>query len=45
MEGEWALAATRETTKLAIGFDEGCVVVELGSDDAVVSMDGTGKVV
>jgi len=45
MERTWALAATRETTKLAIGFDEGCVVVELGSDDAVVSMDGTGKVV
>ena len=45
MERAWALAATRETTKLAIGFDEGCVVVELGSDDAVVSMDGTGKVV
>ena len=45
MERAWALAATRETTKLAVGFDEGCVVVELGSDDAVVSMDGTGKVV
>jgi len=45
MERAWALAATRETTKLAIGFDEGCVVVELGSDDPVVSMDGTGKVV
>lgn len=45
MERAWALAATKETTKLAIGFDEGCVVVELGSDDAVVSMDGTGKVV
>lgn len=45
MERAWALAATRETTKLAIGFDEGCVVIELGSDDPVVSMDGTGKVV
>jgi len=45
MERAWALAATKETTKLAIGFDEGCVVVELGSDDAVVSMDGQGKVV
>jgi len=30
---------------LACGFDEGCVVVELGSDDPVVSMDATGKVV
>jgi len=45
MERAWTLAATKETTKLAIGFDEGCVVVELGSDDAVVSMDKTGKIV
>jgi coatomer subunit beta' len=30
---------------LACGFDEGCVVVELGSDDPVASMDSTGKIV
>mmetsp|Transcript_6880 Transcript_6880/g.12347 ORF Transcript_6880/g.12347 Transcript_6880/m.12347 type:complete len:981 (-) Transcript_6880:96-3038(-) len=45
MERAWALAATKEANKLAIGFDEGCVVIELGSDDPVASMDTTGKVV
>jgi len=45
MERAWALAATKESNMLACGFDEGCVVVELGSDDPVASMDTTGKVV
>jgi coatomer subunit beta' len=45
MERAWALAASPATNKLAIGFDEGCVCIELGSDDPVASMDSTGKVV
>ena len=45
MERAWALAATKETNMLAVGFDEGCVCIELGSDDPVASMDATGKVV
>ena len=45
MERAWALAASPESNKLAIGFDEGCVCIELGSDDPVASMDSTGKIV
>jgi len=45
MERAWALAATKESNMLACGFDEGTVVVELGSDDPVASMDTTGKIV
>lgn len=45
MERAWALAATKDSNMLACGFDEGCVVVELGSDDPVASMDSTGKIV
>jgi coatomer subunit beta' len=45
MERAWALAASPNSNKLAIGFDEGCVCIELGSDDPVASMDSTGKVV
>lgn len=45
LERAWALAATKEANKLAMGFDEGCVVIELGSDDPVASMDSTGKIV
>lgn len=45
MERCWALAASASSNKLAIGFDEGCVCIELGSDEPVASMDTTGKVV
>jgi coatomer subunit beta' len=45
MERAWTLAASPESNKLAIGFDEGCVCIELGSDDPVASMDTTGKLV
>jgi coatomer subunit beta' len=45
MERAWALAASPQTNKLAIGFDEGCVCIELGSDEPVASMDATGKIV
>mmetsp|Transcript_24990 Transcript_24990/g.53230 ORF Transcript_24990/g.53230 Transcript_24990/m.53230 type:complete len:963 (+) Transcript_24990:92-2980(+) len=45
MERAWSLAASPQTNKLAIGFDEGCVCIELGSDDPVASMDSTGKIV
>jgi len=45
LERAWALAATKEANKLAIGFDDGCVVIELGSDDPVASMEQSGKVV
>ena len=45
MERAWALAASPDSNKLAIGFDEGIVCIELGSDDPVASMDSTGKVV
>eukprot|EP00520_Triparma_pacifica_P000280 CAMPEP_0118664034 /NCGR_PEP_ID=MMETSP0785-20121206/17778_1 /TAXON_ID=91992 /ORGANISM="Bolidomonas pacifica, Strain CCMP 1866" /LENGTH=1017 /DNA_ID=CAMNT_0006557875 /DNA_START=18 /DNA_END=3071 /DNA_ORIENTATION=- len=45
MERAWALAASNTSNKIAIGYDEGCVVIELGNDDPVASMDGTGKVV
>lgn len=44
MERAWALAATKAANKLAVGFDEGCVVIELGSDDPVASMDASGKI-
>lgn len=45
MERAWSLAANADSNKMAIGFDEGCICIELGSDDPVASMDTTGKVV
>ena len=45
MERAWALSATKEANKIGIGFDEGCIVIELGSDDPIASMDTSGKIV
>eukprot|EP00591_Stephanopyxis_turris_P006839 CAMPEP_0195518382 /NCGR_PEP_ID=MMETSP0794_2-20130614/12763_1 /TAXON_ID=515487 /ORGANISM="Stephanopyxis turris, Strain CCMP 815" /LENGTH=947 /DNA_ID=CAMNT_0040647331 /DNA_START=62 /DNA_END=2905 /DNA_ORIENTATION=+ len=45
MERAWALAATKTANTLAIGYDEGCVVIAMGSDDPVASMDNSGKIV
>ncbi|CBN76271.1 Vesicle coat complex COPI, beta sub-unit [Ectocarpus siliculosus] len=46
MERVWALAASPDNNKVAIGFDEGTVVLKLGHEMPVASLDThTGKVV
>eukprot|EP00968_Pinguiococcus_pyrenoidosus_P013804 scaffold1247_cov251-Pinguiococcus_pyrenoidosus.AAC.40 len=41
-----ALASTPDSNKLAIGFDEGAVVIQLGHEKPIASMDvNTGKLV
>ena len=45
MERVWALAYMKGSKRLGIGYDEGVVVVRLGREEPVVSMDGSGKVV
>ncbi|KAJ0394406.1 hypothetical protein ATCC90586_009384 [Pythium insidiosum] len=45
MERAWSLAALKSSNKLAIGYDEGTVVVRLGHDTPVVSMDPSGKLI
>lgn len=45
MERVWAVAYTRGSNSIAIGYDEGCVMVKLGRDEPVASMDAGGKVV
>jgi coatomer subunit beta' len=41
----WCLAALRGTNTLAVGYDEGAVVVQLGREEPVISMDFAGKLV
>ena len=43
LERSWCLAASSFSNKVGIGYDEGCVVIEMGNDEPVASMDGTGK--
>lgn len=45
LERAWALAALKSSNKLAIGYDEGTIVLRLGHDTPVVSMDPAGKLI
>lgn len=46
LERAWTLAPTRDANKLAIGYDEGTVVIKLGNERPVASLDvNTGKLV
>ena len=44
-ERAWALGVSGDSNKVAIGYDDGVVVVKLGSEAPIVSMDRQGKVV
>mmetsp|Transcript_97180 Transcript_97180/g.190856 ORF Transcript_97180/g.190856 Transcript_97180/m.190856 type:complete len:1040 (+) Transcript_97180:130-3249(+) len=46
MERAWCIAATKDANKIAIGYDEGTVVLKLGNEKPVASLDtNTGKLV
>jgi coatomer subunit beta' len=45
MERAWTFAAIRGSHLLAVGHDEGAVVLKFGCDEPAVSMDSNGKVV
>jgi coatomer subunit beta' len=45
MERVWSLAYQRGSNNVAIGFDEGCVVVKMGREEPAITMDSTGKVI
>uniref|UniRef100_M4BLE0 Beta'-coat protein n=2 Tax=Hyaloperonospora arabidopsidis (strain Emoy2) TaxID=559515 RepID=M4BLE0_HYAAE len=47
MERSWSLAALPSANTLAIGYDEGTIVLRLGHDTPIVSMDagGSGKLI
>lgn len=41
----WALAVHRDLNNVAIGFDEGSMIIKLGREEPAISMDGSGKIV
>ena len=46
MDRAWSLACTANANKLAVGYDDGTVVLKLGHEQPVASMDqSTGKLV
>lgn len=44
MERVWAIAYQRGLNSIALGYDEGTIVIKLGREEPAVSMDNTGKV-
>jgi coatomer subunit beta' len=45
LERAWCVAYRKAGNDIALGFDEGAVVIKLGKEEPSVSMDGSGKVV
>ncbi|KAI9189697.1 Coatomer subunit beta' [Blastocladiella emersonii ATCC 22665] len=45
MERVWSLAYQKGSNNIAVGFDEGCVVLKLGGEEPAISMDSAGKVI
>eukprot|EP01087_Luapelamoeba_hula_P020714 TRINITY_DN711_c0_g1_i2.p1 TRINITY_DN711_c0_g1~~TRINITY_DN711_c0_g1_i2.p1 ORF type:complete len:938 (+),score=169.54 TRINITY_DN711_c0_g1_i2:26-2839(+) len=45
MERVWALAALKGSNKVCLGYDDGCLMIKLGSEEPAVSMDQSGKII
>lgn len=41
----WSIAALKGTNNVAIGYDEGTIAIQLGNEDPIASMDGSGKII
>ncbi|KAG8219095.1 coatomer WD associated region-domain-containing protein [Butyriboletus roseoflavus] len=45
LERAWCVSLRRDANEVAVGFDEGIVVIKLGRDEPTFSMDPTGKLI
>ncbi|KAG1667995.1 hypothetical protein FOA52_000639 [Chlamydomonas sp. UWO 241] len=45
MERVWSLGVTKGSNSIAIGYDEGAVMIKVGKEEPVASMDTSGKVI
>ncbi|KAL6331207.1 hypothetical protein AAG906_009635 [Vitis piasezkii] len=45
LERVWALGCMRGSRRVVIGFDEGTIMVKIGRDEPVASMDNSGKII
>lgn len=45
MERVWSIGVCRGTNAVAAGYDEGVVLMQMGSEEPVASMDGTGRII
>lgn len=45
LERAWCIACQKNGNSVALGYDEGSVVIRLGREEPVVSMDTSGKII
>jgi coatomer subunit beta' len=45
MERVWALGVVRGTNAVAAGYDEGVVLMRMGNEEPVASMDASGRII
>ncbi|KAF7968238.1 hypothetical protein HWV62_31569 [Athelia sp. TMB] len=45
LERAWCVALSRKANEVAVGYDEGVVVIKLGRDEPTFSMDPAGKLI
>ncbi|ORY30022.1 coatomer WD associated region-domain-containing protein [Naematelia encephala] len=45
LERAWCVAYRKAGNEIAVGYDEGAVVIKLGRDEPSISMDAAGKIV
>jgi len=44
MERVWAMSYLKGTNNIAFGYDEGAIMIKIGREDPVCSMDSSGKI-
>ena len=45
MERVWSIGVCRGTNAVSVGYDEGVVLMKMGSEEPVASMDATGRII
>ena len=45
LERVWSISTIRGSNDVAIGYDEGSVMIKLGREEPAVSMDNSGKII
>ncbi|NXE47356.1 COPB2 protein, partial [Casuarius casuarius] len=45
MERVWCVASLRGSNNVALGYDEGSIIVKLGREEPAMSMDSNGKII
>jgi hypothetical protein len=45
LERVWAIGYLKNSNKVAIGYDEGAIMIKIGREEPVASLDSSGKII